>query len=222
MINAVLRLLDKNIPVLVFWQHNGELKKIGSKKMSDWYDSLESETRLALASEMVKDMIRLNDGEEDLISNPDDIPFQDRACALFKSLTNPTNQSGIPELPCPLSLMSQKEKAKYISDMVSSEAKKDKFKLMFGSEEWRPSFWQEDLWEWTTLDRALRMYRETNYLGEGAFSEFLDTTISFILSRKELDTETHVLEVDGKKLRKKERQRGIHKQPTVTRKVSVT
>jgi len=217
LINAALRLLDKNIPVLVFWQHDGELRKIGSKKMSDWYDDLESETKAALANEMVKDMIRLNDREEDLISNPDDIPFQDRACALLKSLSNPT---GIPELPCPLSLMSQKEKTKYLSDMISVEAKKDKVKLVFGSSEWRPSFWQEDLWEWTTLDQALRMYRGTSYLGVGTFSSFLDTTIVYILSRKGLDSETHVKEMDSKKISKKERQRGIHKQPNVTRKVT--
>ena len=114
--------------------------------------------------------------------------------------------------------MSQKEKTKYISDMISSEAKKDKVKLVFGSSEWRPSFWQEDLWEWEKLNKALRMYIGTSYLGEGTFSSFLDTTILYILSRKGLDSQTHVLKVDSKKIRKKERQRGIHKQPAVTRK----
>ena len=218
-ITALLKLLDKNIPVLAFWQHNGELKKIGTGKMSKWFDNFDDKTKESLSVAMFDDMLTLNNNEESLIVQLAELPQVDRASALLKSLTNFTRESGIPMLPFPLSLMSQKEKMKYVGDLIGSEAKKDKVHLKFGDENWRPSFWQEDVWEWTKLDKSIRLYRETSYTGQGSFSQFLDRTIAFIFSKKGLDTESHVVELELKenRIKKKERNRGVFKNPMIYR-----
>ena len=50
LITWILRLLGKNTPVLALWQHKGELKKIGSKNMSSWFDNLDDGARQTLTS----------------------------------------------------------------------------------------------------------------------------------------------------------------------------
>jgi hypothetical protein len=63
--------------------------------------------------------------------------------------------------------------------MIASKAQKDKVRVVYGSDNWRPSFWLENMWGWTNLSKSNRRYTEAMYTGEGSLSEFLDKTISY-------------------------------------------
>ena len=222
LITWILRLLGRNTPVLAFWQHNGELKKIGTKQMIEWFEELNDEAKERLESSMVSDMVRLSEKEEELLVNPENVSVKTQARAIFKSMTTSPHPSGVPELPFPLSVMSQKMKTKYISNQIASEAKKDRVRLVYGGDDWRPSFWLEEVWCWKSVQKALRRYTEALFSGEGSFSEFLDRTIANIFVKKDLNTETHVFELEKKAeiVKKRERSRGIHKPPSITRNVN--
>ena len=217
LISGCLRLISKNVPALIVWQHKGQLKKFGTSNMAEWFDNLDEDTKLQLSSDMVLDMKNLVGKEEELIQNPENFPLSARASSIFKSLTNPSHASGLPELPFPLTLMSKKQKVKYLSDQIASEAKKDKARVVYGSENWRPSLWLESDWSWVNLKQPLSKTKETMYTGEGNLSEFFSKTIRKLFEKKVLDPEMHVVDLQnkGKILEQKRRFRGIHSKPRI-------
>jgi hypothetical protein len=60
LIGDVLRLVKKNVPVLLVWQNKGELKHLGTGNMSDWLTTLGNDVREDLSGRMVEDMLGLN------------------------------------------------------------------------------------------------------------------------------------------------------------------
>ena len=216
LVSAILRLLDKNVPVLAFWVHKGELKKLGTQLMSDWFDELDDVEKHNLKSSMVQDMINLSNNRDPLL-NEDDVPVKVRASSIYKSLTDPVHPSGTPLLPFPLTLMSKKEMAKYISDMIRSDAKDHQKTVVYGSENYRPSFWLEEDWSWSNMKTSVHRTKENMFTGQGSWVEFLSKTIRVLLESKCLNPETHVLNLEEKvnTLQKKKRFRGIHEPPAI-------
>ena len=223
-IKNILRLIKNHVPVLFLWMNKGELKKIGSHNMLDWFESLKDESKEQLSAEMVRDLMGLNNNTEELLHNPDNVPVSARASTLYKSVTEVAHSSGIAELPWPLTLMSKKQLVKYVSDLCANEAKKDGARLIYGGEEWRPSFWLEELWNWSHLTTGLWKTKESMYTGPGTWSDFLSSTIRRLFELKGLDPEKHVEDLKGKTkvLEKKKRIRGIHEPVKISRQPSVS
>ena len=222
-IGDILRLIKKNVPVLFLWMHKGELKKIGTHNMLDWFESLPENSKKQLSSDMVRDLMAMNNQTEELLLNPDNIPASARASTLYKSVTEVAHSSGIPELPWPLTLMSKKQLVKYVSDLCADEAKKDGARLIYGGEVWRPSFWLEELWSWSHLKTGLWKTKESMYTGPGKWSDFLSRTIMRLFELKGLDPEKHVEDLKGKTkvLDKKKRIRGVHEPVKISRQPSL-
>ena len=223
-IGNILRLIRNNVPVLFLWMNRGELKKIGTHNMLEWFESLQDESKEQLSAEMVRDLMGLNNNTEDLLLNPDNVPVKARASTLYKSVTQVSHSSGIPQLPWPLTLMSKKQLVKYVSDLCANEAKQDGARLIYGGEDWRPSFWLEELWNWSQLKTGLWKTKESMYTGPGTWSEFLSSTIRRLFELKGLDHEKHVDDLKGKTkvLEKKKRNRGIHEPVKISRQPSVS
>ena len=214
-VSSLLSLLQKNVPVLALWEQKGELKHLGTTEMSDWFEKLDVDTKQRLKSSMVEDMINLTNNNEDLKLNPGNIPDHVRASSLYKSLIN--HPSEMPTLPFPLSVMSKKEKSKYLCDLIASEAKDKKIKVVYGSEICKPSFWLEDDWSWSNLKQTLTKTEEKMFTGQGSWTDFLSKTIRTLFESKSLDPENHVQNLDQKTktLKKKKRIFGINDPPSV-------
>ena len=83
--DAVLRLLGKNVPTLAIWESKGELVWLGSAEMSKWLTDLDDGLKEDLRSRMVSDMVKLSNNEEELLTNVDHVPVKTRAPLIFKS-----------------------------------------------------------------------------------------------------------------------------------------
>ena len=184
LVAAVLRCLDKNIPVLMVWEFKGQLIHLGSSAMSGWFDSLDDALKEDLRMKMVGDVKNLMNGMEELLVNEEHISDKVKASCIYKSLTNPGHPSGIPLLPFPLEYMNKKEKAKYVCELIQSEATRKKIRLKYGEESCRPSFWLEEDWSWENLKESLFLVKEETYTGNGKWVEFLTKTIKSILDYK--------------------------------------
>eukprot|EP00092_Neocalanus_flemingeri_P008314 GFUD01008964.1.p1 GENE.GFUD01008964.1~~GFUD01008964.1.p1 ORF type:complete len:627 (+),score=139.19 GFUD01008964.1:53-1933(+) len=218
LVSAMLALLQKNVPVLSFWEHKGELKHLGPSFMADWFNNLDDVLKENLKASMAMDMINISNDSESLSINPNNVPEKVRASAIYKTLVNDnTHPSGTPYLPYPLSLMSKKEKAKYLCSIITSEAKDQKKKMIYGAENFRPSFWLENLWSWSNLKQSLTKVEEKMFTGQGSWTEFLSETIRVMLESRSLGTETHVENLEQKMntIKKKKRFFGIHDPPII-------
>ena len=220
LVDAVLRLLGKNVPTLAIWESKGELVWLGSADMSKWLTDLDDDLKEDLRSKLVSDMVKLSNNEEELLANVDHVPVKTRASLIFKSLTKAKHSSGTQLLPFPLSLSNKRQKLKYISDLIRLESKEKKVKLVYGSEECKPSFWLEHLWCWKNLNGSVFTVEEKTYTGQGSWGEFLTQTIKCLLESRDLDPEKHVVDLGLKEktLKKKKRIRGIHDCPAIIEK----
>ena len=221
LIASVLRLQQKNVPALMIWQHQGELKKFGTGQMSKWYDDLDLVTKQSLSSCMVTDMKNLSTGseEEELLMNDENISYKVRASAIYSSLVKKPSGEGLPRLPFPLSLMSKKQKVQYICNRIAAEAKVMDVKVVYGCDGWKPSFWLEHIWSWSSVKRTLNKMNVEEFTGDGSFLEFLSLTVKAILDAEKLDPENYVENIINKEktLKKKKRARGIHVEPSVVK-----
>ena len=219
-ISALLKLIQKNVPALLIWDHKGHVKHMGSKSLSDWFDGLDNQLLKNLQSRMVEDVINISDKTEQLMINPEDVPDHVRASSLYITLMTPQiHTSGIPLLPFPLEYMSKKEMIKYLSEIMRSEAAESQKKVVYGSQNFVPGFWLEADWPWTSLKQPLSKTKESMFTGDGSFSEFLAKTIRVMLESKGLEQDTHVEEQEGKgkQLEKKKRALGIHEGTKIIR-----
>ena len=217
LVAAVMRLMDKNIPVLVFWEHKGQLKNLGTSAMSKWFADLDDIVKTNLTNQMVLDLQSLIEGNEELLDNNENVPDKVKASCVYKSVTNPVHPSGVPLLPFPLSLMNKKEKCKFLCDVIRSEAKEKKVKFQYGEESCKPSFWLEQVWSWKNLKESLFLVTEKSFTGRGTWMEFLSETIKAAFDATNLDPEFHVehLELKSVKMKQKKKLRGIHDVPSV-------
>ena len=153
-ITGVLRLIKRKVPVLLIWQSKGKVMKVGSENVSKWYEDLEPDLKNDLRAKMVQDIVMMNNNSEEIIVNAESIPDGVKAKSVFKDLRS-SSASSLPRLPFPLSLMSKKQKVKFICDRIAEEARAAGVKLSYGSESWRPSFWPETTGAWTNLNQTL-------------------------------------------------------------------
>ena len=218
LVSAVMRLMDKNIPVLVFWEHKGHLKKLGSTAMSKWFADLEDNVKKDLRNQKVSDLQSLINGTEELLDQNENLPDKVKASCVYKSVTNPAHPSGVPLLPFPLAVMNKKEKGKYLCDLIRSEARDNKLKFQYGDQGSRPSFWLEEDWSWSNLKESLFLVTEKTFTGRGTWMEFLSKTFKNLFDAKNLSPETHVESLEFKSdkiMKKKKKYHGIHDGPSI-------
>ena len=225
LVTAVMRLLKKNVPSLTFFEHKGELKFVGSHSMSKWFTDLNEDLKEDLRLRMVSDIVNLNDKGEGLLINTENVPEKVSATNLFKSLTETVHTaSGAKHLPYPLSLMSSKEKRRYVHHLMQAEAREKKVKIDFGAENCRPELWLEELWPWSNLNKSVFLVNDKNYTGKGTWTQFLSKTIQAVFEARSLDPETHVedLHLKKKTLEKRKKFLGVHEAPSIVAKQSTT
>ena len=217
LITDVLRLVKKKVPVMLLWHNKGELSKVGTGNMCKWYNELDADIQKDLQASMVQDIIDMNNGTEELIVNEESLPDKVRASSIFQGLSY--DASSLPRLPFPLSIMSKKQKSKYISDRIAQEARSAGVKLVYGAENFRPTFWPEDVWSWSNMRKTLRNMTENDFTGLGTYSMFLEMLVRIILEQENKDPEEFTEAVDRSSLsvKKKERIRGINRVPTIIR-----
>ena len=220
MICSLLKLLKKNIPGLLLWEHKGQLRHLGSTAMSKWFEELDEDIKKNIQEMMVEDTINISENKETLLNYPDTIPDTIRASSLYSNITSPpVHSSGVPLLPFPLEYLSKKELVKYLSTLIRSEAKIKEKKVVFGSSDFVPSFWMENVWSWGNLKQALSQTKDEMYSGPGTFYQFLSQTVKEFLESNDLDPSTHVDDLSGKakKMEKKKRALGLHDASGVVR-----
>ena len=185
--------------------------------MCKWYENLGVDLRNDLRNCMVKDIVEMNNKTEGLIVNEEGLPDKVRASSLFQDIAPPV--SSLPRLPFPLSIMSKKQKSKYISDRIAQEARSAGVKLVYGAAICRPTFWPEEVWSWSNMKKTLRSTTETDFTGQGSYSMFLEMIVRIILEAGNKDPEeyTENVDKDSVTVKKKERIRGINRAPTVIR-----
>ena len=114
--------MDKNIPVVATWLHEGKLVHVGSKHALATFSGANDELKSVLTSAMCKDIL-----ENCEIDNSHPIGNTTReksATVVFHEVVNssPSGGSSALHLPMELYIMNQKEKSKYISDVIAHEA----------------------------------------------------------------------------------------------------
>jgi hypothetical protein len=115
-------------------------------------------------------------------------------------------------LPYPLSLLSKREKVRYVTDQAMMEAREKHnnpfIKLDFGNPDFRPSFWLEDDWPWEMCKTSIHRVTEEMFTGQGTLSGFLERSIRHLLISSGKDPETFVCgDVNKKTMAKKVRMR---------------
>ena len=145
LISALLRLIQRNVPALVIWNHKGSVKHVGSQGLSEWFTSLDNLTQSNLRTKMVEDVINISEHGEELVVDCENVPDQVKASGVYKNIIESPGHhpSGIDLLPYPLHLMNKKEMIKYLSKMIRAEADVCEKKIMYGSGDFVPSFWLE-------------------------------------------------------------------------------
>ena len=79
LVSCILRLVDKNVPILAIWQDGGKMKKIGSSNMVNWCEKLDDETKKQLESSIQEDSNDLIDDKEILCLNHENDSVKVRA-----------------------------------------------------------------------------------------------------------------------------------------------
>ena len=217
LISGVLRLIKNKVPCMLIWSLKGKVTKVGTGNLCKWFDDLPDVSKQEITASMVKDVVNMNDEAEELFMNVDNVPDATRASCLFKSLATPV--SSLPRLPFRLSIMNKKQKSKFVCDRISEEARVAGVTLIYGSDDWKPSFWPESVWAWNNLKQTLSKITEKDFTGEGSYSDFLESLVKTILETENQDPETYIEDIENKSqtLKRKERSRGINKEPKVIR-----
>ena len=215
LISGVLKMINKKVPIMLLWQNKGEIQKIGTRNMLNWYDGLDEEVKQGLRSCMVEDIIRLNQNKEEM-AEKDKSKESEKAALILKSLSPASELSC---LPFPLSLMNKKQKTKFLSERIFVEAGIAGVPVVYGSPFWRPSFWQEDVWAWQNLSKPLSKVTEAEFTGAGSFGDFLEILIRSVFAAANRDPEVYVEDTASmtETMKKKERARGINRKPTIIR-----
>ena len=216
LIAGVLQLIKKKVPVMLLWLNQGEMQKIGTRNILDWFDSLDDEVKGDLRSRMVQDIISMNANREVMTENNQNINDAENAVSILKDMSSLTE---LPRLPYPLSLMNKRQKIKYLSDRIFEEARVAGVQVIYGSKSWKPQFWLDDVWAWHNLTKPLIKITEAEFSGEGSYADFLENLIRSIFEDAERDPEKFVEDTAIKSgtLKKKQRARGINNKPTIIR-----
>lgn len=209
LIEASVRLITKNVPLLVVFQHKGVLMHYGTKEMCGWFNDIGESMKDDLKNRMIADMVQLVDGSQKIVLDGETI--DDRVHNIYNGLNNP-HPSGLPLLPFPLHLMSMSNKREYVSKLIRLELDSKKIQLEYGNLSSKPSFWRDEEWNWSDVKESLFKVSQQTYTGKGSWTNFLTKTIEDALSAKNIDPQLHVEDVSLKQktLNKKKRMLGIH------------
>ena len=133
LIKAFLKLLKRNIPIAIVWYQGGEVRKIGSQNLAKWMENLD---KSILEKAMELDVESLINGDEPLVFGNDEDEAYDKIIATNLLQTNIVKLE-VKLLPFPLSLMSKKEKTKYLSEHIWQEHREKQqtmhVRLQFGN-----------------------------------------------------------------------------------------
>ena len=197
LIKAVLKLLKKNVPVAAVWYQGGQLRKLGSQNLAKWLESLDESV---LLNAMDSDEESLQNGDEPLVCNDD----EDETC---EKIMASHRQTELKRLPCPLSLMSKREKVKYISDEIYNESRDRHVRMIYGHPACKPTFWPQESWAWELCTNRLALIK-AEYTGPGNFLDF-SSCIRKLFDVRGKDPEIYVSqELSEETITKKMWQRG--------------
>ena len=199
LIKAFLKVLKRNIPVCIVWYQGGEVRKIGSQNLAKWMENLD-QSMLEKAMEL--DVESLINGDEPLVFGNDEDETFDKILAT-SLLQNDVVKTDLQRLPFPLTLMSKKEKTKYISEHIWQEHREKQqtlhVRLNYGNPECRPSFWPQEEWAWEKCNISFSKIKDSAYTGPGTFNDFLSTCVRKLFAMSGKDPETFVCQEQNEK-----------------------
>jgi len=198
LIKTSLKILKKNIPVVVVWYQGGQVRKIGSQNLAKWLENLD-QSLLHRAMEL---------DEESLVNGDEPLVCEEEAVMAAHIVQNYVTKVEPQKLPFQLHLMSKKEKSKYLCELIRQDLGKKQ--LVYGHPACRPSFWPQELWPWEEVKGTIRNINEDTYSGPGTYGDFLSICIERALTMHGKDYQSFVCEEqDEAKVRKKKSTRGL-------------
>jgi len=198
LIKTSLKILKKNIPVVVVWYQGGQVRKIGSQNLAKWLENLD-QSLLHRAMEL---------DEESLVNGDEPLVCEEEAVMAAHIVQNYVTKVEPQKLPFQLHLMSKKEKSKYLCELIRQDLGKKQ--LVYGHPACRPSFWPQELWPWEEVKGTIRNINEDTYSGPGTYGDFLSICIERALTMHGKDYQSFVCEEqDEAKVRKKKTNRGL-------------
>ena len=130
-----LNLVRQTIPLLALYTYRGDLKVIGTSKVSEWFERLDEDKKEDLKNSITSDIANISSNTEPLLSYPESMSDRDRTASISRVLDVNCRQSALPLLPFPLSLMNKRQKIKYLSEYMANEANSRRpVKFSYGAE----------------------------------------------------------------------------------------
>ena len=207
LIKAFLKVLKKDsVPAGLIWYQQGEVRKVGTQNVAKWMETLDQDV---LEEAMIEDKDSLINGDEPLVTGDEDGAVDKMLATNLSQRFK--NRFKLEKLPVPLSLMSKREKVKYVSDQIWREHrdKQVQERMVYGKPGCRPSFWPQDYCPWESF-RDGQGLKLKEYKGPGTFSELLETCIRRIFTMHGENPETFVKEEQNKlSVKKKLSSRGF-------------
>ena len=127
-----MKVLKKDsVPAALIWYQQGEVRKVWTQNLAKWMETLD---RDVLEEAMEADKYSLINGDEPLVTGDEDGAV-DKMLATHLSQTS-KKKLKLEQLPFPLSIMSKREKVKYVSDQIWKEhrAKQVHERMVYGYE----------------------------------------------------------------------------------------
>ena len=197
MISLALKLVDEMVPVLVLFQHHGKVKTYGSKNILDVVQEMIKTNEFDINDAVERDAANLADIEncdDPLVEVKTDsnLSTTDRGRSLFK------HGGSVPilePLPYPLSIMTFPETIRTLREhIVLDQVERTGLggKIKFGSPDWEPTFWPNDLWKWTDLKCNLKNLTNHHFSSSSKMGllEFYKLCLKQSLEFRGLDPET--------------------------------
>ena len=125
-------------------------------------------------------------------------------------------------LPCKLDLMNYRQCSEWLRNQIilnHTERGQIGAKIDYGGDEWKPDFWMDEIFPWSSMRCNFNNMKASEYSGQNTFVWFMKEIIRKRLSMKGIvDPENHVsMEFSQEEVARKERRRGVHSRPSVVR-----
>ena len=125
-------------------------------------------------------------------------------------------------LSCKLDLMNYRQCSEWLRNQIilnHTERGQIGAKIDYGGDEWKPDFWMDEIFPWSSMRCNFNNMKASEYSGQNTFVWFMKEIIRKRLSMKGIvDPENHVsMEFSQEEVARKERRRGVHSRPSVVR-----
>ena len=125
-------------------------------------------------------------------------------------------------LSCKLDLMNYRQCSEWLRNQIilnHTERGQIGAKIDYGGDEWKPDFWMDEIFPWSSMRLNFNNMKVSEYFGQNTFVWFMKEIIRKRLSMKGIvDPENHVsMEFSQEEVARKERRRGVHSRPSVVR-----